>query len=180
MHEAGHAVAAVVLGMRLWSVTARQRETSDGKSREGFTHFEGAPRSGIIGKGEEAARPLMVVFLAGSKAEASVNDRAFSDSRYDLDNEAASQIITIALCPATPTPDGLFPVDPAEINRNLGRFNKVLAEADRAATDLVNQYLNVIKKVAERLLERQELQGDEVVAIVKTFDWSNGRNGGEQ
>jgi hypothetical protein len=75
VHEAGHAVSAIVLGLNLASVDIKRRRLPDGGISMGFTDTGKTGLEDIGGKGEEAALPHVIQSLTGALAESKVNER---------------------------------------------------------------------------------------------------------
>ena len=64
-HEAGHAVAAVILGVGLTSVDIRPRRAPTGTIGRGGAELLPPPDREILGRGEGAVMPFLVTLLAG-------------------------------------------------------------------------------------------------------------------
>src|ERR1700731_705226 len=94
-HEAGHAVAAVVLGLGLKSVDVRGRRMPDGNHSAGFTELQ-VPSPDIASKGEDGAMPYLIQSLAGAYAEAKVNPRTAEYGLFEQDLESAHGIAAVA------------------------------------------------------------------------------------
>ena len=164
LHEAGHAVSAVVLSLPLESVDIKRRRLTDGTDCVGFTAVKLRIEE-IAGKGEEVARPWLIQQLTGAIAESLLNERI---AEYDGDRDdirALHRIAALAICGRVEA-DGRIVVDPAEIDRNRGRLNVAVKDAYQAATDLVCAHLTALVEVANQLLRRKYLPGGDVAAIV--------------
>jgi ATP-dependent Zn protease len=167
VHEAGHAVAAVVYGLTIHGVDIRRRRLPDGMVSMGFTQCP-VDAQDVAGKGEAAAKPYVVQVLAGPIAEATINPDYFRCKGSDAhDRESARMIATIAVCEAVHR-DGRVGITPEEQERNQDRIGKFLKEACEEVGNFVHQNTQTIVEVANALIERESLTGDEVAAIVKT------------
>ena len=163
-HEAGHAVAAVVLGLDLAGVDIRRRRLPGGRVSIGFTDCKLNTRD-VMGKGEHAAMPRLVQLMAGPLAESAVNPAADYGSGPSSDLEGARQVAVIAICEAVL--DGTrSQIDAAEQRRNEPRIIALLDSAEVAAADLVRNYDQAITRVASLLLEREVLSGEDVADVV--------------
>jgi hypothetical protein len=165
MHEAGHAVAAVVVGWELRSVDIKRCRLPDGTTSVGFTDTKSVNATEVMGKGEEAAMPHLIQCLAGPLAEMQVNDRFLEYDAHRDDRENARKIACFAVCNAIETERGLE-IPTEEQERNKGRIDALISSATEAAARLVNGHVRAITRVAELLTERKKLSGKEVAAIV--------------
>jgi hypothetical protein len=73
MHQAGHAMAAVVLDLGLKSVDLKRREYENGRLAVGFAAVRGVRAEETVGKGEEVVFPYLIQRLAGGYAESLVH-----------------------------------------------------------------------------------------------------------
>jgi hypothetical protein len=170
MHEAGHAVAAIVLGFDLISVDIVGRQTPEveilGVADSGRVHG-----SELAGKGEEVGLPYIIHSWAGPLAESKVNPHV-GDGEYEahrLDLESNYRFAALSICNPTKGADGLREITREERERN---FDRVQALCDRglvAAAKLVQTYWPAIEEVAALLLKRKRLTGAEVAAIVDPY-----------
>src|SRR4051812_25447188 len=69
MHEAGHAVAAVVHGIAVGRVNVIGEMLPDGRPGLGFNEIAYPHLHSLFGRGGDAAWPLLVTLFAGSFAE---------------------------------------------------------------------------------------------------------------
>jgi cell division protease FtsH len=167
VHEAGHAVAAVVYGLTLHGVDIRRRRLPNGMVSMGFTQCPIDARD-FAGKGEAAAMPHAVQVLAGPLAEVAFSPGYFHTAGSDAhDREAAWMIATIAVCEPVHRDDRIG-IAPGERERNRDRIDKFMEDACEEARNFVNSNTRTILGVATALLERKSLTGEEVAAIVKT------------
>lgn len=98
-HEAGHAVVAELVGLRVDYVTIRRQDHAAGVS-DGHTALSEFRREHLIGKGREAAMPCLIQMLAGVLAENLVRPARFEDSG-SKDFETASLFAAMAMCETT-------------------------------------------------------------------------------
>jgi ATP-dependent Zn protease len=173
-HEAGHAVSAVVLG--LVSVDIHRRLLPNGAVSLGFTQTRPLHYAEVSGKGQEAAMPHLLQRLTGSLAEAAVNRHAKVTGGDAQDLEAARRIAALAICRAVDNGGGKMTITPEELRRNEPRIARLLQAAQEAAARLISEHRETIARVADLLLERKELAGAEVDAIVERGLASCGRS----
>jgi hypothetical protein len=161
VHEAGHAVATVVLGLELKSVEVRPHILPDGRLRFGLTD---APitDADFAGRGENAAMPYLIQGWSGPVAEQKVNPRYHEYNGGTNDFKCVKQIAVIAICNFASAENVVI------TEEQRVRVNALLDSAWVAADSLVEAYWPAIKRVATLLGKRQELSGDEVAKIVKT------------
>jgi cell division protease FtsH len=178
-HEAGHAVSAVVLGLGLVSVDIQRRFLPNGAVSLGFTSTRPLLNAEVRGKGEEAAMPHLMQRLTGSLAEAAVNRHAKVTGGDAQDLETARRIATFAICRAVDHGGGKMTITPEELRRNEPRIARFLQAGQEAAARLVSEHRETIARVADLLLERKELAGAEVDAIVERGLASCGRSADE-
>ncbi len=165
IHEAGHAVAAIVLRLPLSAVDIERRALPDGTISQGFTACPVLCRD-ILGKGEQGALPDMIMTMAGDCAEIIVNPRAQFTTAAADDIDTANSIAKVAICERTQMEDGRWCITAEEIQRNQPRLAALFRTAMGETQRLVEEHWSAIVKVAEQLLERARLDGAEVTAIV--------------
>jgi hypothetical protein len=165
-HEAGHAVAAVVVGIDLKWVDIRPGTLPDGRPVGGFTRIA-IENDDIVGKGEEAALPYMVQGLAGIFTECQINphNREWQEAAGD-DMEDMGRVERLAICESVREDDGHFVFTPEGIQRGAPRMLALRERAMAATMQLIEEHWPAIEQVAARLLERGRLTGAEVAAIV--------------
>jgi hypothetical protein len=169
-HEAGHAVAAVVLGLRLNGVSIKCRRLPDGRISLGFTDCP-IMTADVAGKGEETAHPILTQCLSGPMAETRTDSmpmrRDVVESAFQDDFAGARMVATVAVCTSVDRGDGKMFFPPEEIQRRQPQLSAMIRRALEAAEQLVSDHWSAIAKVSSLLLERQELTGDEVAEIVR-------------
>jgi hypothetical protein len=159
-HQAGHAVAAVALGLPVRSVSLHKQKTPADHSWGGTDcPVESAD---LLGIGAECAVPYIACSLAGPVAESPESAfRSESDGRIDA--EQANYRAILALREAG---DNSPTVLPGERERNADQIDKLLVAGAELADRIVNTHRAAIDSVANALLRRIALTGEEVVAIV--------------
>lgn len=159
--EAGHAVAAVVLGLPLRSVDVRRRNLPDGRTSVGYTDCP------IPGTSDFATLAnAMVQVMSGPLAEDRVNASAMVDGCHDSDMEQVHRLAAIAVCESTTGVDGRRRISPGEIRRKLARIGEVAGEAVGKADRLVEAYWAAIRETARLLVDGRALTAEEVAAVV--------------
>jgi hypothetical protein len=176
-HEAGHAVSAIVLGLNLKSVDIKRRILGVGIS-VGFTDTGRLGIDDVAGKGEDAALPHLIHTLTGPLAESMVNPFAYEFGGHEMDREDARHIAAAAICEITTMPDGSMGVTADERRRHGPRLDALFDAAASAAYELVVEHWLAIQMVAALLVERKQLSGAEVAAIVNGARSHGPRGGG--
>jgi hypothetical protein len=166
VHEAGHAVACVVLGLDLKSVEVKRYPLPSGIESAGFTDSARVMASDLTGKGEKAAMPHLINIYAGPSAERMVNPRMHEYTGHHADLEDAERVAAYAICNLTVEGDRTGFTE-AEMERNKPRLDALLELAKAAADRLVKDLSQTIFRVADLLKDRKELTGYEVAEIVK-------------
>jgi ATP-dependent Zn protease len=166
-HEAGHAVSAVILGFNLKSVDVKQRKLPGRGVSLGFTDSGRIHVDEVDGKCEAAAMRYLIQCMSGPSAESLVNKDAFRFGAHLDDLASVHRVAAAAICGTTTRPDGRREVTSEAGVLHKGRINALLSAADEAATRMIEEHVPAITRVAELLMERQSLTGDEVRAIVR-------------
>jgi hypothetical protein len=166
LHEAGHAVSAVVLGKKLKKVNIKSRVVPGGVS-VGFTDSGRLNLMELAGMGEEAAMPHLVQQFTGPIAELRENPGARDSGAFNDDLAGARCIAIASICEMTHIGGGQVGVTPEEQRRKEGRLAAFWTAAQQKAEQLVNDHWEAICKVRDLLLKKLELCGEEVAAIVK-------------
>jgi ATP-dependent Zn protease len=161
-HEAGHAVAAIVLDIELTKVDLHPRQIESGRFTSGRTL---SPPVKVEGIGADKALPHIIVLGAGALAEQVVNPHALEGNGHHADAISVRGIAQAALCESIEK-DGDRVVPQDEFERKRESMVALIDRGLDAAAELVRQHLDAIRAVAKALLERRELSGDEVRAIV--------------
>jgi ATP-dependent Zn protease len=166
LHEAGHAVAAVVFGLELKSVDIKRRRLPNGTLVCGSTNSEPVKPTEIAGKGEKVVKPFMIVALAGGFAQLTVDSSADVSAGAREDHEDAKGMAIAALC-GTMDVDGETRVGDEELARKEDQINALIESAVAATNQFLSVYWNSVIAVTSLLMDREELSGEEVAAIVK-------------
>jgi ATP-dependent Zn protease len=166
IHEAGHAVSAVVLGKKLKKVHMKSRVVPGGLS-VGFTDSGRLDLMELAGIGEEVAMPHLVQQFTGPIAELRVHPGARETGAFNDDFAGARLIAIAAICEMTHLGGGCVGVTPEEQKRKEGRLAAFWTAAQRKAEQLVTDHWEAICKVRDLLLKKLELSGEEVAAIMK-------------
>jgi hypothetical protein len=167
-HEAGHAVVAVLKGIRFSMVWLRHRSDADPVPQDvelgQLTRITPINKLGFFGKLDEAKTEAVQAF-AGPLAECLAYPGMKPDFQLNKgDVGLAEGLLRIAILPCTVTND-VANFDPAEVNRTLPQIKQMLQECCRAAEMLVQANRVAIEQVAMELLERWELTEEEVRAL---------------
>lgn len=172
-HEAGHAVSAVVLGFPLRTVDIKRRPMPGGQVSMGFTDTGPVGIKEVAGKGEAAARRLIVQCMTGPLAEMEVNPRLLEEGGDRQDRADAMRTATVAMCVPQDRGGGRMEISSAEQVRNKDRINALVMSSLQEAAELVATHWPAIHRVADLLIRRQSLTGDEVTEVVRTAPPSN-------
>jgi hypothetical protein len=166
VHEAGHAVAAIVLGLGLRGVHIRCRQI-EGRDSVGFTDCP--CNLDDLKLKEEVALPWMVHALAGPVAEWGVNPRLFREGKaaYAGDVKEARLLAVVATCDMVDQGDGKRLATPEEQARKQGAIDALVDRAINQAHALVAEHWDAIRRVAALLLEREALTAAEVAAAIE-------------
>jgi hypothetical protein len=168
IHEAGHAVAMVVLGFDILSADIRPCRTIGAQSGRGSTAMRVYNAKDIIGGGEAVAMPYLISLLAGPIAESVVRgDMADMEGSSD-DALKARVVAQLAVAEkAGKKPPG--EADQSKLDRDQKRMEAMIEAAGEQAARLVGYHWLAVEAVAAFLGVRQELSGDEIAAIVASF-----------
>lgn len=165
-HEAGHAVAAVIMGIRLISVDIRPQPLPGGGIGRAGANLVRPLDDDILGQGEDAVRPFLVTIIAGVFAEQLVNHGAGLEAGHThADGTILQKYATAAVC--TPVREaGEIVIRGNEVQENLDRIGALMEDAKAFAEQLVTNHRQAIEAVATALLKNQILAGDEVEELV--------------
>lgn len=149
-HEAGHAVTAVVLGYKIESVSLGWSKEGRSHGRLQLTSFPHLPDNFEPGSPLMASCPFcrtleMIIYFAGGIAERLRSGGPYRQEHYD-DVSRAFRLIR-----------GLSPSEPWDVHWNRGELR---------TEELVRHHWAAIQSLADVLLERQKLNGDEIKALV--------------
>lgn len=165
-HEAGHAVAALLMGTGLMSVDIRPQSVPGGGIGRAGTDLARPPDDEILGHGEDAVMPYLVVFFSGVLAEALVNPGAGLEASHShSDGAMVLRYATGAVC--TPVREGgqiVFRGE--EVQRNINRIEALMEKGRKRAEHFVASHRQAITAVATALLEKQILASEEVHELV--------------
>jgi hypothetical protein len=167
IHEAGHAVAAIVLGLplKLVSIAEINDPDTDGISRERFDHGN-ICWADYFGNGTEAVLPWMIEALAGPAAESLGRAHGFrwSDGG-SKDLETARAFAALSLYRGTITEDQVLTFDLTD-----PALRSAVDHAFHEARLLLEPRRATVSRVARVLRDRKELSGEHVAEIVRECD----------
>jgi hypothetical protein len=169
-HEAGHAVAAIMLGIPLIGVDIIPRIIEEGWSR-GKCDTAKITVGELNAKGEEGVGPYIIQILAGYLAEKRVNPNAREQGGWRLDFKGAWEYALGVCCEFTPSREGgQMMITGADKECVKDRAREILRAGKRDAERFVEDNEAAIGAVRDELLRRKKLTGDEVAAIVNATD----------
>ena len=154
MHEAGHAVAATILGFPFAGVDVIRRTRQDGRTSAGMTHTKDLDPKDVVGKGA-AALPRMIQTMTGPCAEELVNPDAFRQRAADQDRKHIIQIARFAIAGRMEN-DEPQPILPAQLTANETKIRALISKAEAEGRTFARQYEKAIRKVAAALQERHQ------------------------
>ena len=175
VHEAGHAVAALhdassQTELTFVSIVPR----TDGSL--GFT--ASAPPEGAIMTRAQVLNRLRTV-LAGRAAEALVygpdNISLSAGGGTSSDLAVATRIATSAVCTAGLGGDGSLHWSATATPAQLRQVDRLLSDASRAAEKLLRKQRADLDRLVEALVEKQELDGETVRALLMTASQESDR-----
>jgi ATP-dependent Zn protease len=182
MHEAGHAVAAIVLGFDLESVDIEVRLGPAGMILGQAAYGHGDVHFKELAGKEEVGLRYIVRLMAGPRAEAMVNPEVMeyidkidmvagprAKVMVSMDMKNARQVALVAICDLTETADGWLRLTREEKERKADRLRALLDRGKAEAAELVQTYRPAIEEVAALLLKRKRLTGAKVAAIVAPY-----------
>jgi ATP-dependent Zn protease len=143
VHESGHAVANIVLGIGLKpkGMTIVPQKLRDGGVALGMTHSRVSGRNS-----KHWIRKRIMYTLAGCTAEERVNENGWQDGR----DEDVDQVHTLLW----------------EISGSPEEFSALNDELLAETAELVSKHWDSILRLADRLVQSKTLSGQEVEAIV--------------
>jgi len=164
-HEAGHAIVAILKGIRFSKVWLLHRSDSDPVPQNvelgQLTRITPINKPDFAGKLDEAKTEAVQAF-AGPLAEC----LAYSGMQPDLllnkgDVSLAEGVLRFAILPCI-VMNGVASFNPVDVSRTLPQIHQMLKDCCGAADLLVQANRVKIEKVAMELLARWELTEDEV------------------
>lgn len=174
IHEAGHAVVGVRLGVGLLNTVAVPWETHAGQPL-GFAHFE-VEESQL--RERQGCLDRIAVLLAGRAAEEVVIGSAFDGAGDDegCDLHKASDLATrMEVQLGMGEGLGYFNLKSIEqrdrFRRNnpdvAARVERVLGREMERSRDIVSSFRNAIERIADVLVEKAMIEGEEVRRIIR-------------
>jgi hypothetical protein len=159
VHEAAHAVAAVLVGIELVEVSAHRQRLPNGSEVAGFAKIGRLDVGDLMARGQAAAIPRMTTILAGPLAEEMLHrlehggppPEAFAPPHPD-----AQQVLDLAEAV----------VDEENPERRKAAVEGLILAAKENALALIKAHATAIRAVAEILMVRRSLSGSEVAGIV--------------
>jgi hypothetical protein len=164
LHEAGHAVSAVVLGMNLKKVFIKQCPTT-GVS-VGFTDLGGYTADDLAGKGEEAVMPYLIQCFTGPRAEFRENLTVTKTFAFAMDHQDAYHVAHHAICELTHRDKGTIGATQAEVNWKAVSRSRMLLIAWLKAGMLLDVHWQAVLEVADLLRQKKKVTSKKVAAIV--------------
>jgi cell division protease FtsH len=164
LHEAGHAVAAVVLGLSLKKVFIKQCPTTG--VRVGFTDSGGLTDNHLPSVFEKEMEARLIQCYAGFRAEIKENPAASKTFRFALDEEDAYRVFVLEFCESTDPDVGTIEDVLAYFRRHGFPTAHVVASFRREARELLAKHWQAVLEVADLLVQKKALSGKEVAAIV--------------
>jgi ATP-dependent Zn protease len=178
-HEAGHAVAATVLGVGLVSVDIKGHSSLEKGALGGaikvgdylgFTRYvsgDGMEMQRRSLEDPEFCRTMMVVTSAGPSAEAAVLRDEELQSGYDEDGDRVFKLAVLACCGGDLQPDGQVLTSVSEVRRQLVKIEAMSNACFYQTEVFLRDHWAAVKAVAMELLEAKSLTGAEVAEIVE-------------
>jgi ATP-dependent Zn protease len=166
-HEAGHAVAAVLLNVPFDRVYIVQR-TNQTVGYQGMQLGQVVrtfDKSSVAGKVDEAKRQTIQI-LAGPYGETLAYSNLLPDLGQDTsDVQDAFSVLRFALCNFVQS-GGNVTFDPKDVQDEWGRMNQIIGECSAEAAQLIQKHAAAVGKVANELLSKGELTYDQVAALM--------------
>jgi hypothetical protein len=188
VHEAGHAVLAVILGFTLENVFIKECPRTG--VLVGFTHLARHTADDLAGKGGAAALPYLIQCFAGPRAERNENPAATQTFAYAMDQQDAYHVAhlaifgltcsdyaaRLAICESIRWNSRTIGPIPAELRRKEICRARILVTAWLKAGKLLEEHWEAVLEVAALLRQKKKLTGEKVVAIVNAFRAVPGSN----
>jgi hypothetical protein len=166
IHETGHAVAAVDVGMNLKKVVIEQCPTT-GVS-VGFTDLGHFTASDLVRKGTEVAMPSLIQCFAGVLAEMKENPAATETFAFAQDQQDAYHAAIAAICELSDMGNGMMVATPLELRQKTACLDALWHAAEEQARKLLAEHWQAVLEVAELLRQKKTLSGKNVAAIVNS------------
>jgi hypothetical protein len=164
-HEAGHAVAADVLGRKIDSVSiGRQRHEQDGTEIFGQVRITARSSKPDVKANPRLAIPIIVQSFAGYVAEKRVNS---GPHHAGTDFDRVDLLLVRSCCRTVDQDDGTFNPVRGEYLRNHDLMSKLRSSCFAFTEELIEHHWKAIEAIAAALIDRTKLTGDEIRAIVK-------------
>ncbi len=122
----------------------------------------------LIGGKEAVAMPYLISLLAGPAAEAIVNEDAEDERGATDDVFKVRAVAELAFAPRRKKGRQVA-VDPTERDADKKRMEAMVEAAGDNTARLLGHHWLAVEAVAAFLLARQELDGEQVEMIVKSF-----------
>jgi hypothetical protein len=164
VHEAGHAIAAILLDLGLLKVSIGKRRLPGGMLIGGDFKWSGVTLPDLAGKGDLAI-PLITLYLAGPVAEMKINPKAFNPAAPSDDFLQALKMAKYASGEDFDFGGGHHEV------RTTQRAQLVLYQKGRdAAGVLLDEHWPMIEALADLLQVRRSMSGSEVEDFMRDRD----------
>lgn len=166
-HEAGHAVAAAVLGIDFVKVfVVRDVDNASRPMGMQLGHVErNFHLPSLAGQSEAIAINNLIQAFSGPMAETfAYPDLPLDMSQENQDVKDAWKIIKFYCCKFT-VADGIAQFDENELRCNAPTMDDLFKRGLVAAERFTNDHRKIVSEVAEALLDRTELTADEVRKI---------------
>jgi ATP-dependent Zn protease len=154
------------LGFDVKYCDVRPRQIPGGYS-DGITHGGNVRNEAIIGKGREVVFPLLVSYMAGVAAESLAGDADAMSRSRTVDLQNAWQFAVMAMCEIVVVGER-GTVTPAEQEAKEPLLRAALEDAKSEAVRLVRENFEAVNRIAETLLRRRRIPGDEIVSLIKS------------
>ncbi len=160
IHEAGHAIAAILLGLDLLEVSIGERHLPGGMLIGGDFKWRGVTLPDLAGKGDMAIPPI-TLYLAGPVAERKMNPNAINPAVLSDDFVRALEMASYAAGIVTDMGGGCYQVA-ATRHDQMAMYTK----GRDAAGVLVDEHWPTIEALADLLQVRRSMTGGEVAEFI--------------
>lgn len=166
-HEAGHAVAAVVHGFEVLSLDILPISVPGVGQTYGSANLDLPASMAILGKGENAVMPILIVLFAGYFAEQRINANAELDTGpHQSDGNRLVEYAQRAICSPF-VKDGTCFILPEELKKNEHLITACLEKAHGITQEFVSIHALAIDAVAEALADAKILRPADVKRIIR-------------